>query len=99
MTFSSATVQAVWEKGTVVSNYDPDKYRKESCEAWIQRDSYGDHDSSLGWDIDHIKPQSEGGGDELSNLQPLQWENNISKGDGPLKCVVTSKGNRNVPVT
>lgn len=98
MTFSEETVQAVWEKASVVPNYDPNKYRKEACEAWIERGSYGDHDSSLGWDIDHIKPQSEGGGDELENLRPLQWENNAARQAGPLKCVVTSKDNKNVPV-
>ena len=34
-----------------------------------------------GWHIDHIKPVSKGGLDGLSNLQALQWRNNLSKGD------------------
>lgn len=79
-------------------NVDPKVWRKDTCEAWIGRKFYGDHDSPYGWDIDHIKPKSEGGGDELSNLRPLQWENNAATQAGRLKCVVTSKGNENVPV-
>lgn len=40
-------------------------------------------DSPHGWEIDHINP---GGGDGLSNLQPLHYETNRRKGDGPLDC-------------
>jgi hypothetical protein len=39
-----------------------------------------------------------GGTDALSNLRPLQWENNASKGAGRLKCAVTAKGDKNGPV-
>ncbi len=38
-------------------------------------------ENGVGWEIDHIKPVSESGTDDLSNLQPLQWENNRLKGD------------------
>ncbi len=47
-----------------------------------------------GWEIDHIKPVAKGGGDELSNLQPLQWQNNRKKGDDfPASdyCIVSAK--------
>jgi len=89
MSFSDDTIQKVWEKGTVVSGYDKNVWRKDQCGAWIKRDRYGDRDSKYGWEIDHIKPSSDGGGDELSNLRPLQWENNASKQEGRLTCPVT----------
>ena len=93
MSFSEDMIQKVWEKGKIVPNYDKDKYRKDQCDAWIQRDKHGDRDSIYGWEIDHIDPD---GGDDLSNLRPLQWENNVATGEGRLKCVVTSDGNKNI---
>lgn len=36
-----------------------------------------------GWHIDHIKPISKGGTNHYTNLQPLWWYDNLSKGD---KC-------------
>jgi len=46
----------------------------------ICRSLYGKLETE-GWEVDHIKPVSRGGGDELENLQPLQWENNRFKDD------------------
>jgi 5-methylcytosine-specific restriction endonuclease McrA len=92
--FSEAQKQAVWNKGTIVPGKDPDKVRKDRCGAYIQYDKYGDTtENGYGWEIDHIKPASKGGTDDISNLQPLQWENNRAKGDDyPAKtsdyCVV-----------
>lgn len=55
--------------------------RVDSFGTLIWREGYGATNSKLGWEIDHIKPVSAGGGDELENLQPLQWQNNRRKGD------------------
>lgn len=96
MAFTEDQIQKVWEKATIVAKNDPKVFRKDECGAWIARKQYGNRDSSYGWEIDHITPQSKGGGDQLSNLRPLQWENNMSKSDGRLVCVVVANSDKNV---
>lgn len=98
MAYSEDVIQKVWEKGIVVPNNDSKVWRQDQCKAWIGREHYGNRQSQYGWEIDHIKPESEGGGDELSNLRPLQWENNVSKQAGRLVCVVTSSDTKNVRI-
>lgn len=95
MSFSEYTIQCVWEKGYIIAGNNPDVWRKDRCGAWIGRIYYGNRDSRYGWEIDHIVPEFEGGGDELSNLRPLQWENNASKQEGRLTCPVTAYGTNN----
>jgi len=98
MSFSEETIKKFWEKGHVVPGNDPNVYRKDDCKAWIRRGHYGNRKSQYGWEIDHIKPESEGGGDELSNLRPLQWQNNARKQSGRLGCAVTAEGQNNISV-
>lgn len=95
----------IWEKAIIVPGYDPHKFRKDSCGAWIVKDKYNDRDSDFGWEVDHIYPQAklkEKGAtdneiDTLDNLRPLNWHNNLSKGtDYPIYSAnVTAEGNTN----
>jgi hypothetical protein len=95
MPWNENMIIAVWSKGKIIPNFDPSKYRQDQCGAWIKFTDYGNRSSDYGWEIDHISP---GGPDILSNLRPLQWQNNLSKSDGRLKCKVTSDGNKNISV-
>jgi hypothetical protein len=93
MSWSEEDIERVWQKGKVALGYDPDRWRKDDC-AWMTRVEYGNRQSPEGWEIDHISPS---GGDHIGNLRPLQWENNVDKGDGQwLACPVTSSGTKNV---
>jgi 5-methylcytosine-specific restriction endonuclease McrA len=69
----------VWKKACILH---------EALKDIARIDKYGNHISKLnfgkqekyGWEIDHIKPVSRGGTDDIDNLQPLHWENNRKKG-------------------
>ena len=84
----------VWEKGTFVSGTEMNEIRKDVCGALMKKGLHGT-ESDMGWEIDHIVPESKGGGSTLSNLQPLQWRNNRHKSDkfpwDHRDCAVTDK--------
>lgn len=89
MRFDKTIIDTVWDKAQIVDGFDPARYRKDACGAWIIREKYGHEDSLFGWEIDHICPQSllEKKGfsqeqiDHIDNLRAMQHQNNASKGD------------------
>ena len=93
MNYDENTIEEVWKKGKISPDNSPGVFRKDECGAWIKRAEYGNRQSQYGWEIDHISPD---GSDNLSNLRPLQWENNVDKSDGRLKCNITASGTKNV---
>ena len=78
--FNRNIVDKVWEKGIKIEGVKTDPLRKDIFGVFIAKIHYGGN-VQYAWEIDHIKPVSKGGTDDLSNLQPLYWENNRHKGD------------------
>lgn len=103
--FSEETINEIWSRGQVVDGFDSAKVRKDACGAWIIKDNYGNRNSPFGWEVDHIYPESKLREksvpmsiiDNITNLRPLNWKNNDSKGsDYPsYQACITSVGERN----
>ena len=71
----------VWAKGRPLTGYDPSNWRVDACGRVMKYIEHANTSSDHRWEIDHIRPVSKGGPNDLSNLQPLYWANNRRKGD------------------
>lgn len=89
MNLSEKEKDRIFRKARKIEGLDADEWRFDACDAIIYRHSYGRNDDFFGWEVDHIVPQSllEENGvpqnliDDFRNLRPLNWRNNVSKGD------------------
>lgn len=86
--FTEQQINEIWEKGQIDPKYNPDYVRKDACGAWMIRNKYNDRTNIFGWEVDHIYPESKLKSknvpqeliDNIVNLRPLNWQNNVSKG-------------------
>ena len=76
--YDPAIIEAVWNKATPSREHPPMKIDAYGAHIW--REGYGNTTSKFGWGIGRRIPLGKGGGDELENLEPLQWENNRHNG-------------------
>lgn len=67
--------------------------------AVIWREAFGNNNSKLGWEIHHRVPVEQGGGDDLDNLEAMQWDNHRRLDAESTKGADTSKDSKTQPVT
>ena len=96
--YQSEIIELIWQKAIEVEGYDKTLYRKDFSGAWISRNAFNNRDSVFGWEIDHIYPKSKGGDNHWVNLRPINWRNNLAKGNEYPNYVsaVVAEDNRNI---
>lgn len=97
-------IEAVWSKGEIIRDYNPQLYRKDYAGALMFRNSFRNNVTlnedikSYSWTIVHQRPLSHGGSFDISNLQPMNNANAIAKGNNypRWKTAITFNGKQNV---
>jgi len=77
-------IDKAWKNAKPIRGEDSAEYRQDPYGNKIRRDSFG-KDSTLGWEVDHIKPKARGGSDSTQNLQALKTSVNRDKSDSLVK--------------
>lgn len=102
--WTSQQIEEVWNKGEIIDNYNPQLYRKDYAGALMFKNSFvnnvkvNDDPKSLNWTIIHQCPLSHGGTSDISNLQPINNINAITKGNNypRWKTAITFNGKQNI---
>ena len=96
--YTDAEKFQVWQMANIIDNVDSDIWRQDYAGAWIRFSDYGNRNSQYGWEIDHLKPVSRGGTDDMDNLYPLHWQNNRKKADSypVFSTSISSEGVTNI---
>lgn len=89
--FTEDEIESVLNKATTIDGEDSSGYRLDYAGAWIKREEYCNTESTLGWETDHRKPVAKNGSDDISNLDPLQWNNNRTESDDYSKWKTSMK--------
>ena len=70
--YNRSIVFDVWEKAETIAGQNPKQWRRDEFGHIINFFEYGQQ-SATGWVVSYIRPVSEGGASDLSNLRPLWW--------------------------
>ena len=77
--FLSTMLVPYYTSRLISTIFSPPEYRVDDYGNLMKRDKYGDINSQLGWEVDHILPISNGGTNIFSNLRPLNISKNRSR--------------------
>jgi hypothetical protein len=85
MAHDEQVIAKVWEEtARVVSDRDPNVWRKDECGAWINRGHYENEHSEFGWRIQQITPDR----DDPEALRALHCRNGMDVAAGQPHCRV-----------
>jgi hypothetical protein len=61
--------------------YGDQEWAMDYANRLICLDAYGDLENIFGWNLDHIRPKSQGGKDNAENIIPVHYATNMEKDD------------------
>lgn len=101
--WTSEQIEEAWNKAEIIDNYNPQLYRKDYAGALMFKNSFinsvklNDDPKSYNWTIVYHRPLLHGGTCDISNLQPMNNTNAITKANNypRWKTAITFDGKQN----